>query len=320
VPRDRIQILPSDGITGVDVEDSTQTGGGATVRLFDANHCPGAVLILFYVWRTKRYVLHTGDCRFDPDVFSSYSVLVDVIAKRQLDFLHLDTTYADPRYSFPLQRDILGGVVEAARREDHRTRHRCLFFFGTYSIGKEKVFFAVAEALNLHIYADKRKRGILEQLGFGPRLDKRLVSDPGQARIHVISMSSLSTDGLRTYTKRSGLNRSFVGQGLAVVFRPTGWSFRGNTHDSCDKGIRRTVRGGDQAVTYEVAYSEHSSFSELKAFVAWARPTRLIPTVNVRTASQADSLRLLLDHKDQALRAIHAHDTPTGVAVQIPGS
>jgi DNA cross-link repair 1A protein len=323
VPRDRIQVLPSDGETAVDVADSSADGSGATVRLFDANHCPGAVLMLFYVWKTRRYVLHTGDCRFDPNIFAKHSILANIVRKRELDFLHLDTTYADPRYSFPHQNDILSGVVNAASREDERTKHRCIFFFGTYSIGKEKVFLAVAEALNLHIFADKRKRGILQQLDFGSRIVDRLVSHPGEARIHVVPMSSLSADGLRTYTKRSGLNRSFVGQGLAVVFRPTGWSFRGPSLSSENGGggIRRTVRGADQAVTYEVAYSEHSSFAELKSFVTWAHPARLIPTVNVSSASQADRLRSLLGHADKPLRtiAVPLNDSspaaPSGVAL-----
>jgi DNA cross-link repair 1A protein len=308
VPRDRIQVLPCDGETAVDVADTSQVGSGATVRLFDANHCPGAVLMLFYVWKTKRYVLHTGDCRFDPSIFFKHTILANIVSKHQLDFLHLDTTYADPRYSFPHQNDIIRGVVEAASREDERTRHRCIFFFGTYSIGKEKVFLAVAEALNLHIFADKRKRGILQQLGFGRRVSDRLVSHPGKGRVHVVPMSSLSADGLRAYTKRSGLNRSFVGQGLAVVFRPTGWSFRSQSGPSENSGggIRRAVRGADQAVSYEVAYSEHSSFAELKAFVTWARPSRLIPTVNVGSASQADILRSLLGHEDKPLRTIAA--------------
>lgn len=257
--------------------------------------------MLFYVWRTKRYVLHSGDCRFDISVFGKHEQLVKVIKGGQLDFLHLDTTYCDPKYDFPRQKDVLAGVVEAARQEDRRTRGRCLFFFGTYSIGKERVFLAVAAALNLHIYADRRKIDILRQLGM-PDLEKRLVDRPANARVHVVSMRSLSPDGVRAHAIKAGMNRSFIGSGLVVVFRPTGWSFRPGAGGG--DGVRRSVRSADQAITFDVAYSEHSSFAELSEFVRFAQPARIFPTVNARSKEDSERLCSLLGHKDRALRKI----------------
>lgn len=294
VPKERIKVLPLH--TAVELCDGISPRSGATVTLFPANHCPGAAIMLFHVWSTKRFVLHCGDCRFDLSTFSRYKKLAQVIEGNQLDYLFLDTTYCNPSYTFPHQDHVLAEVVCAARDEDRRTRGRCLFFFGTYSIGKEKVFFAVAEALNLNIYANERKRSILNCCEFGSRLSSRLVSNPGQARVHVVPMRSLSADGLREYASRNKLNKSFIGCGLAVVFRPTGWTFKGE-----GTGVRRASRSTDQAITYEVAYSEHSSFEELQGFVRWSRPARLIPTVNARSAADADKLKALLAHKDRPL-------------------
>lgn len=292
VPREAVRILPVS--IQVDLQEH-----GVSVWLYDANHCPGAVVFLFYVWKTGRYVLHTGDCRFDPKIFERHEKIVEVVRKGMLDYLHLDTTYCDPQYVFPYQPSVLEQVVEAAKEENRRTRGRCLYFFGTYSIGKEKVFLAVAEALNLRIYAGKRKRGILEQCAFGKRLTDRLVNNAGQARVQVVSMMALSADGLRTYAEKNNLNTSFIGRGLAIVFRPTGWTFRDNA-----AAPRRVNRSTDQAMLYEVPYSEHSSYDELVAFVRWSRPSRVIPTVNARSAEQADKLRNLLGHIDKPLRAV----------------
>lgn len=271
---------------------------GADVWFFDANHCPGAVVMLFFVRKTKRWVLHSGDCRFDQSVFLSHRKLVEVIRAGELDYLHLDTTYCNPRYVFPHQREVLDGAVRAAREEDTRTRGRCLFFFGTYSVGKEKVFLSVAKALNLKIYTGKRKRSILEKIDL-EGLKDRLVESPGDARVHVVSMRALSADGLREYAVRNGLNKDFIGRGLAIVFRPTGWTFRPN-----GQGFSKINRSTDQAMVYELAYSEHSSYSELVQFVKWAKPARVVPTVNARSREQADELRKLLDHTDKALRAV----------------
>lgn len=194
---------------------------------------------------------------------------------------------------------MLSQVVSAAKEEDRRTRGRCLFFFGTYSIGKEKVFLAVAEALDLKIYTGKRKRSLLEQCDFGKRLSKRFVNNPDQARVHVVSMRALSADGLREYASRNGLNSTFIGRGLAVAFRPTGWTFRGDPTK-----LNRVNRGSDHAMVYEVAYSEHSSYEELLSFVKWAKPAKVIPTVGARSADDNDRLLKLLGHIDKSLRLV----------------
>lgn len=297
VPKESIQVLPL-GIK-VDVPDPANPSQGVSVWLYDANHCPGAVLFLFHVWQTKRYVLHTGDCRFDPVLFNQHEKLVEVVTEDHLDYMHLDTTYCNPQYVFPYQTSVLEQVVSAAKEENKRTKGQCLYFFGTYSIGKEKVFLAVAEALNLKIFTGKRKRGILEQCGFGSRLSDRLVNSAGDARVQVVSMRSLSADGLREYAIRNKLNTSFIGRGLAIAFKPTGWTFRGDPTKP-----RRVNRSADQAMLYEVAYSEHSSYEELVAFVKWSKAARIIPTVNSRSSEEASNLRKLLGHIEKPLRHV----------------
>ncbi|CDF39029.1 unnamed protein product, partial [Chondrus crispus] len=209
--------------------------------------------------------------------------IAEVVSEGKLDYLHLDTTYCNPQYVFPYQANVLQQVVHAAKEENRRTKGQCLFFFGTYSIGKEKVFFAVAEALNLKIYAGKRKRGILEQCAFGAKLTGRLVNSAGEARVQVVSMRALSADGLREYAVRNSLNTSFIGRGLAIVFRPTGWTFRGDA----------------------------SKPRQLVAFVKWCKPARVVPTVNARSKEDADKLRALLGHTDTPLRRISSLPLPS---------
>lgn len=69
----------------------------------DANHCPGAVMILFEMSSGKAY-LHVGDFRW-----SSSMKLLDPLrgycgaSLRRLDALFLDTTYCNPEYTFPPQ-------------------------------------------------------------------------------------------------------------------------------------------------------------------------------------------------------------------------
>ncbi|KAJ2705151.1 DNA cross-link repair protein PSO2/SNM1 [Coemansia spiralis] len=114
---------------------------GVNVTLIDANHCPGAAILLFEVPLDGRLVriVHTGDfratraqiaqilCVFGtsidqpvtpamlaaaaegaPDVSGRLSPLVD--------FIYLDTTYLDPGYSFPKQSAVVDAVAELCTR------------------------------------------------------------------------------------------------------------------------------------------------------------------------------------------------------------
>lgn len=287
VPETILEILPM--YTPIDIPDAVMKKNGVTVTLFDANHCPGAVLMLFRVWSTGRYVLHTGDCRFSLPIFSLHEPLQALATSRTLDFLFLDTTYCNPKYTFPLQKDVLSSLAKQAQVENMRTRGRCLFIFGSYTIGKEKCFLKVAEALDLKIYCDSYKRRLLKASNFGDRITSRLVTSPMAARVHVTTMRSLGIDGLKGYINKHKLSRLLTKGGLAVIVRPTGWTFKGGTSE----GLMRRIRS-DNAVQIDLAYSEHSSFNELRDFVQWMNPKQIVPTVNVRSKSDADRLRGLL--------------------------
>jgi DNA cross-link repair 1A protein len=59
--------------------------------------------------------------------------------------LVLDTTYADPAYAFPPQASVIDSVIRAVRAESFNPR--TLFLFGSYTIGKERLFLSVAAAM-----------------------------------------------------------------------------------------------------------------------------------------------------------------------------
>ncbi|RFU77719.1 dna cross-link repair pso2 snm1 [Trichoderma arundinaceum] len=98
---------------------------GATVTMMPANHCPGSSLFLFQKSfgsgpnkRTKR-ILHCGDFRacpahvrhplLKPDVRDSIS---GKTKQQRIDICYLDTTYLNPRYSFPPQGDVIQACAD----------------------------------------------------------------------------------------------------------------------------------------------------------------------------------------------------------------
>ena len=62
-----------------------------------------------------------------------------------------------------------------------------------------------------------------------------------------------------------------------VGFQPTGWTHGKEAGQTWARG-RRRQKG--TIITYSVPYSEHSSFTELREFVAWLAPRTVTPSVN----------------------------------------
>ncbi|KAJ2785800.1 repair protein PSO2 SNM1 [Coemansia javaensis] len=107
---------------------------GVFVTLLDANHCPGAAVILFEVPRDGRLVriVHTGDFRATPElvdqilrvfaVDTAHPVTPETVAAAGagceghtsplIDYIYLDTTYLQPVYSFPRQSQVVQAVAE----------------------------------------------------------------------------------------------------------------------------------------------------------------------------------------------------------------
>ncbi|RYP22298.1 hypothetical protein DL767_009086 [Monosporascus sp. MG133] len=98
---------------------------GVTVTMLPANHCPGSSLFLFEKTlgkgptpRTQR-ILHCGDFRacpaqvthplLRPETIDSIS---GKVKQQKIDICYLDTTYLNPRYSFPPQEDVIKACAE----------------------------------------------------------------------------------------------------------------------------------------------------------------------------------------------------------------
>jgi DNA cross-link repair 1A protein len=64
---------------------------------------------------------------------------------------------------------------------------RCLFLFGSYTIGKERLFLHVAQALRSKVYVAAAKRSIMACLDLTPEQAQLLTTNHLEANIHVVS-------------------------------------------------------------------------------------------------------------------------------------
>ncbi|XP_065042284.1 uncharacterized protein LOC135675746 [Musa acuminata AAA Group] len=268
VPWDRLQILPLN-------QKITVAGVGLTC--FDANHCPGSIIILFEPPNGKA-VLHTGDFRFSREMANNA-----VLQSCHIHTLILDTTYCNPRYDFPKQEAVAQFVIEAIQAEAFNPK--TLFLIGSYTIGKERLYLEVAQILRQKIYVGAAKLQLLRHLELAEEEMQWFTANEMESHIHVVPLWTLASFKRMRYIS----NQYSARYDLIVAFSPTGWA--------CGKGKKRTPGKRWQQGTmirYEVPYSEHCSFTELKEFVRLVTPEHIIPSVNNDGPESANAMIALL--------------------------
>ncbi|KAJ3503570.1 hypothetical protein NLJ89_g8372 [Agrocybe chaxingu] len=280
---------------------------GVTVTLIEANHCPGSCLFFFegpqtvnagdsafkssFVGSSKTFrYLHCGDFRASPR-----HIMHPAVRGKTIDLVYLDTTYLDPKYTFPPQPLVISACAELVKKitsgqasdkassmlswvtsskgkGKQKETPKLLVVVGTYSIGKERIVKAIAHALNSKVYCDTKKTAIL-RCQADPELDALLTANPLQATVH-----------------------------LVIGFRPTGWTYTSATGSDHFPSIPAIISKSSQQKfswadlklsakstaslqLYPVPYSEHSSFFELTCFAMSFSWVKMIATVNVGSES-----------------------------------
>ncbi|KAI6783756.1 DNA cross-link repair protein-like protein [Emericellopsis cladophorae] len=354
-------------VVAIDFDRSYEIPGtdGATVTMIPANHCPGSSLFLFEKKmaigsnsRMKR-ILHCGDFRACPAHVEHPLLrpeLTDAVSgkvrQQKIDICYLDTTYLNPRYSFPPQDDVIQACADLCanmsadpkckddvwersakalgtpavskyfntvnakteEQEKNPPKQRLLVICGTYSIGKERICLAIAQALDSKIFVSPVKMKICKHLDI-PELTERLTSDPIEAQVHMQMLMEIRAETLQEYL--NGYKPHFS---RIVGFRPSGWNFRptnskaigANTPPSTipseqilhSTGWRTRFgykdfvaqRGStSEAMCFGVPYSEHSSFRELALFVMSLGIEKVIPTVNVGSEQSRTRMKAWID-------------------------
>ena len=295
--------------------------GGVNVKVIflDANHCPGAVIILF-LFETGQKVIHTGDFRWTNKLLSSQ--LLGDLAKASSNpknlIVYLDTTYCDPQYNFPPQDKTILAVLDCVQNEIENddadiknkvTDKKTLFVFGAYGIGKERVFMCVAANLNMKVYVEpSRYKAMMCFNDWSTQEKSMLTTNPNISNIWVVPMNKINFNSLTKLKFKKGQQCKRV-----VAFQPTGWTFtqasnpdpslhtKTSNNESRNSAtvvnsesllvLRSNPR--DTNVIYSVPYSEHSSFGEIIDFVQIFRPHKIIPTVKTSIENVQSQLDII---------------------------
>lgn len=305
VEKKYLHPLPMNTATVIDAN-----GKPVSVILLDAHHCPGAVMFLFELPSGKK-ILHVGDFRWDREIMLSQPPLRQLARGSnngaRLDDLYLDTTYCDEKYeNMPTQKQAIDAAVDMAVKEMEGApvssflpkcvarRNTTLLLFGSYTIGKEKIYMSCAKALGLRIYVEPRKLRILYALNFSSEQMQMFTTTKSEAQIWVVPMGHCSFKHMDTYLAEANASTKGLvgGYKRVVAFRPTGWTFSATNGAKKKKDSLTTTRKSGNKTIHGVPYSDHSSFAELVDCLLCLRPKRIIPTVSV--SSSQDQVELLL--------------------------
>ncbi|KAJ3536521.1 hypothetical protein NMY22_g6007 [Coprinellus aureogranulatus] len=266
-----VKPLPMD--TPVTIPDS----GGVQVTLIEANHCPGSCLFYFEGRQTVnagdgtfksphigssrvfRY-LHCGDFRASPR-----HVLHPAVKGKWIDHVYLDTTYLDPKYTFPPQAQVVSACADLATKlaSGHPVAGKAsgvfswltsstsngpsskstkepskpvLFVVGTYSIGKERIVKGTSFPHLLTHPSLTPYAAVAKALSTKVYCDKRkasLLRCEADAELDALLTSNpkeaavhLLPLGMITSDKLPTYFDKYKDQFSKVVgFRPTGWTY-----------------------------------------------------------------------------------------------
>ncbi|GAA98088.1 uncharacterized protein L969DRAFT_102230 [Mixia osmundae IAM 14324] len=180
-------------------------------------------------------------------------------------------------------------------------REHILVLVGTYSVGKEKIFKGIAQALGSKVYANEQKHKLFSCMD-DPELHAMLTKDPFEAQVHVTNLFAIKRETLEEYLEQ--FSRYFT---KIIGIRGTGWTFRPDATEEKMPSVARVVAKGSMPFTpaylypqrdsteryqaYGVPYSEHSSFYELTCFALSLNYTRIIATVNVHNATSRAKMK-----------------------------
>lgn len=263
----------------------------ARVTFYNANHCPGAAIVLIELPDGTCH-LHCGDMRFHENM-KSYPLLQQAVKNRKVGVVYLDTTYGHPKHELIPQEeavDMIASYVETVLQE--KEPNSTLVLLSCYSIGKEKVLWEVSKRTQQQVHVSERKYEMLKciqshQEEESSQILTRCTLDASKSDVHVIPMGMAGEiwpyfqPNYRACTDYvEALDKKYD---KVVAFLPTGWADSTNWNKKnavSRKRMKFKEKEGEVDIEIRlVCYSEHSAFPELCSFVEYLRPRQVVPTV-----------------------------------------
>uniref|UniRef100_A0A8C9HAL2 DNA repair metallo-beta-lactamase domain-containing protein n=1 Tax=Piliocolobus tephrosceles TaxID=591936 RepID=A0A8C9HAL2_9PRIM len=151
-----------------------------------------------------------------------------------------------------------------------RKKKKTLFMFGTYNLGKEKLYLSVSEACDMKIYfKSSKKKDMLKSYLCNKNILNRITDNKLEAQIHIVDINYSSIFPKIDKKKFLNLIDDEIEKEFDDFFYiiPTGWVKKYVMYEHIDITVCL------------IPYSEHSNLNELKCFIKNTKPCNIVPTV-----------------------------------------
>lgn len=213
-----------------------------TVTVLDANHCPGAVMFIFEGYFGK--IFYTGDFRYVPSILDT----IDASIFAGVDHLYLDNTFCHPSCQFPPRSEAEAQIMRIISENLDKK-----IIFGVRNLGKECLLVLIGQRFRLNVGITGNQYEIIKILDLDPEI---FTLDLEDARIITKPLMKISQKFMESHAD-------------SVAILPTALYSNLNVFDNVPN-------------IFVVPYSDHSSYSELHAFVKRVQPKKILPIVSSR--------------------------------------
>ncbi|XP_032737289.1 5' exonuclease Apollo [Lontra canadensis] len=185
-------------------------------------------------------ILYTGDFRYTPSMLKEPALKLG----KQIHTLYLDNTNCNPAWILPSRQEAARQIVELIRKHpQHNIK------IGLYSLGKESLLEQLALEFQTWVVLSPRRLELVQLLGLA---DVFTVEEKA-GRIHAVDHMEVCHSAMLHWNQTHP----------TIAILPTS----------------RKVRCSHPDI-HVIPYSDHSSYSELRTFVAALKPGRVVPIVS----------------------------------------
>ncbi|GAA0142733.1 DNA metabolism protein [Lithospermum erythrorhizon] len=139
----------------IEIGQTLVIDGDFSVTAFDANHCPGAIMLLFE--GSFGNYLHTGDCRLTPECLRNlpdkYMGRKGQAPRCRLDCIFLDCTFGKFPHSMPSRQSATQQAINCIWKHPDAS----IVYLACDLLGQEEVLVNVSRTFGSKIYVDKEK-------------------------------------------------------------------------------------------------------------------------------------------------------------------
>ncbi|XP_008056571.1 5' exonuclease Apollo [Carlito syrichta] len=184
-------------------------------------------------------ILYTGDFRYTPSMLKEPALTLG----KQIHTLYLDNTNCNPDLVLPSRQEAAHQIVQLIRKHPQHA-----IKIGLYSLGKELLLEQLALEFRTWVVLSPRRLELVQLLGLA---DVFTVEEEA-GRIHAVDHMEVCRSTMVYWNQTRP----------TIAILPTA------------RKIHRSHPG-----IHVIPYSDHSSYSELRAFVAALKPCQVVPIV-----------------------------------------